>query len=54
MDNRTTRLAELLVHDCTDVQPGQWVLVRADVEGLPLANQVVERTFINSDGKFTI
>ena len=43
MDIRTTRLAELLVHYCTNVQPDQWVLVRADIAALPLANQVVEQ-----------
>ncbi len=40
-DPRTTRLAHLLTHYCTGVRPGEWVLVRSHVEGLPLAEEVV-------------
>ncbi len=41
MDPRTARLAHLLVHYCTDVRPGDWVLVRAHVLALPLVEEVV-------------
>lgn len=43
MDARTARLAQLLVEYCTAVRPGDWVLVRSDLPGLPLAEQVVEQ-----------
>jgi aminopeptidase len=53
MDIRAVRLAELLVHYCTNVQPGYWVLVRADLEGLPLAEQVVEQV-LRAGGQPTV
>ncbi len=44
MDHRTARLAQLLVDYCVAVRPGDWVLIRADLLGLPLVEQVVEQT----------
>ena len=58
-DPRVDKLAELLVHYCVDAQPGQWIIVGADVTALPLieacAYHIVEagahvNTFIRSDG----
>lgn len=43
MDVRTARLAHLLVDYCVAVRPGDWVMVRADLLGLPLAERVVEQ-----------
>lgn len=42
-DPRTVRLANLLVDYCTSVKPGDWVLVRAHVVALPLAEEVVRQ-----------
>ncbi|MEZ4861870.1 MAG: aminopeptidase [Caldilineaceae bacterium] len=42
-DPRVAKLAELLVNYCTNVQPGDWVLVRGHVEAQPLVEQVVEQ-----------
>jgi aminopeptidase len=41
MDPRTTKLAEILVNYSIGVQPGEWVVVRGSVGGLPLINEVV-------------
>jgi aminopeptidase len=43
LDIRTARLAELLVTYCTEIRTGDWVLVRADLEALPLVQEVVEQ-----------
>jgi aminopeptidase len=43
LDNRTDKLAQLLVNYCVAVGTGDWVLVRADVQALPLVEQVVEQ-----------
>ena len=40
-DPRAARLAYLLVHYCTAVRPGDWVLVAGHVLALPLIEQVV-------------
>ncbi len=40
-DPRTTSLANLLVHYCTDVRPGDWVVIRSHVAGLPLVEETV-------------
>lgn len=40
-DPRTARLAYLLVHYCTGVRPGDWVVIRAHVAGLPLVEETV-------------
>ncbi len=40
-DPRITKLANLLVHYCTDVRPGDWVVIRSHVEGLPLVEETV-------------
>lgn len=42
MDTRTDRLARLLTGYCVEVRPGDWVLIRADLQGLPLVERVVE------------
>ncbi len=41
MDARTGRLAQLLVNYCVAVRPNDWVLIRADLLGLPLVEQVL-------------
>lgn len=53
MDSRTARLAELLVNYCTRVAPEEWVLIRADVLALPLANAVVGAV-LNAGGRPTL
>ena len=40
-DPRLLKLADLLVHYCTAVQPGDWVLVRGHVASLPLVEATV-------------
>ena len=40
-DPRMLKLADLLVHYCTSVQPGDWVLVRGHVAALPLVEATV-------------
>ncbi|MFN8441642.1 MAG: aminopeptidase [Caldilineaceae bacterium] len=40
-DLRTSKLAETLVHYCTSVHPGDWVLIRGHVIALPLVEQVI-------------
>ncbi len=42
-DLRAVKLAETLVHYCTNVRPGDWVLVRGHVAALPLVEQVVDQ-----------
>lgn len=42
MDIRLDRLASLLTGYCVETRPGDWVLIRADLLGLPLVEQVVE------------
>ena len=42
MDIRSDRHARLLTNYCVEVRPGDWVLIRADLHGLPLVEQVVE------------
>ena len=46
MDLRIARLAQLLVEYCISVRPGDWVLVRADLLGLPLVEQVMEQVLV--------
>lgn len=41
-DPRTEKLAAILVNYCTEVQPGDWVLVQGDVTALPLLNEVTK------------
>lgn len=41
-DPRMEKLAATLVHYCTNVQPGDWVLVRGHVLALPLVEEVVK------------
>ncbi len=41
MDPRLEKLAKVLVGYSADVKPGNWVLIRAGVESLPLTNLVV-------------
>jgi aminopeptidase len=43
LDIRSDRLARLLTDYCVEVRSGDWVLIRADLLGLPLVQQVVER-----------
>jgi len=40
-DLRVARLAHLLTHYCTAVKPGEWVVIRSHVDGLPLVQEVV-------------
>lgn len=40
-DPRVERLAGILVNYCTDVQPGEWVLVSGHILALPLLEQIV-------------
>ncbi len=40
-DPRTTNLAHLLVNYCTAVRPGDWVVIRSHVAGLPLVEETV-------------
>lgn len=42
-DARVEKLAELLVNYCTEVKPGDWVLVRGHVAALPLIEQTVKQ-----------
>ncbi len=42
-DPRTQKLADILVNYSIGVQPGNWVLINGDVNGLPLVNAVVEK-----------
>ena len=42
MDIRADRLARLLTGYCVELRPGDWVLIRADLLGLPLVERVVE------------
>jgi aminopeptidase len=42
LDIRSDRLARLLTDYCLEVRPGDWVLIRADLLGLPLVEKVVE------------
>ncbi len=42
-DLRTVKLAETLVHYCTAVRPGDWVLIRGHMLALPLVEQVMEQ-----------
>lgn len=42
-DPRAAKLAETLVHYCTSVRPGDWVLVRGHIAALPLVEQVVQQ-----------
>ena len=46
MDIRSDRLARLLTNYCVEVRPGDWVLIRADLLGLPLVEQVVEHVLV--------
>ena len=41
-DPRVEKLADILVHYCTNVQPGDWVLVRGHVLALALVEEVVK------------
>ena len=43
MDARTARLAQLLVDYCIAVRPGDWVLVRGDLLGLPFDRPAMAR-----------
>jgi aminopeptidase len=52
-DPRVQRLAETLVHYCTTVQPGDWVLVRGHVTALPLLEETV-RQVVRAGGNPTV
>lgn len=52
-DPRVTKLAELLVRYCTEVRPGDWVLVRGDVVAMPLIEETV-RQVVRAGGNPTI
>lgn len=41
-DPRIDKLGDLLVNYCTEVKPGDWVMVQGDVLALPLLNEVVK------------
>jgi aminopeptidase len=53
VDPRTTKLAGLLVHYCTEVQPGDWVLVRGHVAAMPLIEETVAEV-LRAGGRTTI
>ena len=42
-DPRVERTADLLVHYCTSIQPGDWVLVNGHIAAMPLVEQVVAK-----------
>ncbi len=42
-DPRIERTADLLVHYCTEVQAGDWVLVRGHIAAMPLVEQTVAK-----------
>jgi aminopeptidase len=44
-DSRVAKLADILVNYSIGVQPGDWVLVNADVVALPLMEEVVRRIY---------
>lgn len=52
-DPRTTKLAHLLVHYCTAVRPGDWVVIRSHVAGLPLVEETV-RAVTEAGGNPTV
>ena len=52
-DPRTEKLANVLVHYCTSVRPGDWVLVRGHVVALPLVEEVV-RAVTRAGGNPTV
>ena len=52
-DPRIEKLADILVNYSTEVQPGDWVLVKSELLGLPLANEVV-RQVVRAGGNPTI
>jgi aminopeptidase len=52
-DPRMQKLAEILVHYCANVQPGDWVRLAADVAALPLAQEVY-RLIVRAGGNTTI
>jgi aminopeptidase len=52
-DPRLDKLAEILVHYSTEVQPGQWVLIRGHVLALPLVNAVA-RLVVRAGGNPTV
>ncbi|RIK36619.1 MAG: aminopeptidase [Chloroflexi bacterium] len=53
IDPRTQKLAHTLVHYCTSVRPGDWVLVRGHVVALPLVEEVV-RAVTQAGGNPTV
>src|SRR5436190_22029743 len=48
-DPRLEKLADILVHYCAAVRPGDWVRVQADVLALPLVHEV-QRLILQSGG----
>jgi aminopeptidase len=52
-DPRLDKLAEILVHYSTEVQPGHWVLIRGHVLALPLVNAVA-RLVVRAGGNPTV
>ncbi|HJZ46604.1 MAG TPA: aminopeptidase [Roseiflexaceae bacterium] len=52
-DPRLEKLADILVHYCAAVRPGDWVRVQADVLALPLAREV-QRLVLRSGGYPTV
>ncbi len=52
-DARVVKLAELLVRYCTDVRPGDWVLVRGDVSAMPLIEETL-RQVVRAGGNPTL
>lgn len=52
-DPRVEKLAQILVHYSTNVQPGDWVLVNGDVLAMPLIHEVVKQV-VRAGGRPTV
>jgi aminopeptidase len=52
-DPRMQKLAEILVHYCANVRPGDWVRLQGDVLALPLVHEV-QRLIVQAGGHPTV
>ncbi len=53
MDPRVTRLADTLVNYSLAVQPGEWVVLRANIAAMPLVNESL-RHILKAGGHYTL